>query len=165
MFDMKKIACGAVLAAAVSTGAAAQDFTNYGSVEGWNVFVDHKKESCVIEKSDEDMIVQMGLTKKKDMVYLGVFTKNQPGVEAGDMGDFIFDFDGDLFHGDVTAIDDKITEGYSGAYLTTNNPALIDDMANKNTFKAINKDVVFELSLEGSMKAMEMGRECLAAQN
>ena len=151
--------------AMVAGGAMAEErFSNFGMAEGWNVFVDHKRNSCVIEKADDDMVVQMGLTRDKKAAYLGVFTKAQPGVKGGDMGDYVFFIDDKAFHGKVTGIDDKITEGFTGAYLLTDNPDFVDSLAKGRVMKAVNEDTIFELSLDGSAAAIEMGRKCLAEQ-
>lgn len=161
----KAIATGTAFVMAVASGAMADErYSNYGSTDGWNVFVDHERNSCVMEKGDDDMIVQMGLTKDKSKGYLGVFTKNDPGVAAGDKGDFVFYLDDEVFHGKVTGIDDKITEGFSGAYLLADNPDFIAGVASKHVMKAVNEAQIFELSLEGTKKAMEMGRKCISEQ-
>ena len=77
MFTKKAATIGAAMMSVVLANAAAADtFTNYGQAEGWNVFVDVEKMSCLIEKSDDaGNVVQMGLTTDRSVAYVGVFTK------------------------------------------------------------------------------------------
>ncbi len=52
------------------------EFVNYGEESGWNIFVDKSRNTCLIERVDENTnVVQMGLTPDKDFGYMGVFTK------------------------------------------------------------------------------------------
>ena len=111
------------------------------------------------------MIVQMGVTKDKKLGYLGVFTPDPDNIEDGDLGDIILDIDGALYHSDAYGMKRNITQGYSGAYILANNPAFIDDLANRNTLKAIDHTRVFTMSLAGTKAAIEMGRACIAEQN
>lgn len=162
--NCQALICGAVFAAGFATTGAAETYSDFGTAEGWNVFVDHEQNSCLIERTEGDIHVQMGLTKGKDFAYIGVFTKGDSGLEPGNMGDFVFYLDEDTFHGDVTAFKTRAPEGYSGAYMLANNPNFISDVSSKNTFKAVNKDRIFEMSLHGAKEAIEMARECVAAQ-
>ena len=164
MFDFKRFAGGVVLATFAATAVAADTFVPYGEAEGWSIYTNTDDNTCVAERHDENgMIVQMGITRNHKMAYLGVFTKDQPGVTKGDKGDFIIDIDGELFHGDVTGMKGNITDGYSGAYILTDNPDFIEAVKTKNTLKAINADVIVEISLKGTAAAIDMGRECNAA--
>ena len=53
----------ALLGTLVATQASADDFALYGEVEGWKVYVDNEKHSCLIEAVDaQENVVQMGLT-------------------------------------------------------------------------------------------------------
>ncbi len=81
MRSLTLISCGAALAFAATT-ASAETFEKYGEVEGWKVFVDVEKNSCLIEKIDDlENVVQMGLTADKSAAYVGVFTKGETTVK------------------------------------------------------------------------------------
>lgn len=165
MNKLKAVMVGAAIAASTAFGASADTFKSYGSVGHWNVFVDETKGSCVIEtRQTEGLIVQMGLTKNKDLGYLGVFTQDPTDFKKGDKRELIIDLDGDVYTAESTAMKGNITPGYSGAYILANNPNFIADVANKQTLKAVDTERVFTLDLTGTKKAMMMGSECNAAQ-
>lgn len=167
MTKFKVIAGAIVLAAVATTGAATEAFTNYGAVEGWNVFVDTEKGTCLIERIDENSnVVQMGLTKKDHSIgYLGVFTLADFGLKKGKKTDIHVDIDGALYSGTSTEMKGNITDGYSGGYIRANNPQFISDLAKKYTMTVFPETVgTFTVDLKGTYKAMEMGRKCNAEQ-
>ena len=76
---MKRIlTLGAAIGLLTSTAAWAETFERYGEVEGWKVFIDNEKKSCLIEAVDgAENVVQMGLTEDRGVGYVGVFTQGQ----------------------------------------------------------------------------------------
>ena len=55
---------------------AGAEFTKWGEAEGWTVFVDQSRGTCLIERVDAaGNVVQMGLTSSHEFGYLGVFTQ------------------------------------------------------------------------------------------
>jgi len=159
---------GSLMIAAISaTAVAAETFTKYGAVEGWNVFVDNEKGTCLIERVDgSGNIVQMGLTKADHSIgYLGVFTKADLGIKKGKKEDIFVDIDGTLYSSTSTGLKGNITEGYQGGYIRANNPQFISDLAKKYTMTVFPEtEGMFVVDLKGTYKAMEMGRKCNAEQ-
>lgn len=176
MLGFKTIAGGISIAAITATLAMAADsdavlpgsggFTKYGEVEGWTVYVDIERKSCLIEAVDAaENVVQMGLTRDHSFGYLGVFSKGDTGVKKGKKSDIFIDIDGELFKSESTGIKGNITKGYSGGYILANNPAFIDAVAKKYTMTVFpDRDGAFVVDLTGTLKAMEMARKCNAEQ-
>ena len=167
MSNFKAIAGAFAFAAIAATGAAAETFTKYGAVEGWNVFVDNEKGTCLIERIDgAGNVVQMGLTKTDHSLgYLGVFTKADLGIKKGKKSDIFVDIDGTLYSSTSTGMKGNITEGYQGGYILANNPQFINDLAKKYTMTVFPDTTgTFVVDLKGTYKAMEMGRKCNAEQ-
>ena len=174
MVNFKTLTCGAAIAVFSATIAMASDpvppgddgFTNYGAVEGWNVFVDNEKKSCLIERADEGKsIVQMGLTADSEFGYLGVFTTGDVGIKKNEKSEIFIDIDGVLFSSTSTGMKGNITEGYSGGYILANNPVFIEAIAKKYVMTVFPGKVgAFQVDLKGTYKAMEMARKCNSEQ-
>lgn len=165
MSRFKTVSCVAAVAAISATCAFAQPgdagFTKYGEVEGWNVYVDNEKKSCLIERAGDDNVVQMGLTKDHQFGYLGVFAKGDTGVKKGSKEEIFIDIDGTLFSSTATGMKGNITKGYSGGYILANNPVFIDAVATKYTMTVFpEKEGMFTVDLKGTYKAMEAARKC-----
>lgn len=146
--------------------ADAGKFEGYGSVEGWSVFVDHDKKSCLTEAIDGDEnVVQMGLTKDRGVGYLGVFTKADIAIEK-DKKELVAVLLGEnLYIGEATGMRGNITEGYSGGYILSDDPQLVEDIAQQHTMVVFPEtSFAFEINLAGTKKAIEMARECNARQ-
>lgn len=59
--NLKTLATTVAAAAMTSTIAAAGTFEKYGEVEGWKVFKNNEKATCLMEKVDDaENVVQMG---------------------------------------------------------------------------------------------------------
>lgn len=174
MVNLKAIAYGATAAVFSATIAMAADpvppgddgFSSYGAVEGWNVFVDNEKKSCLIERVEEGKsIVQMGLTADAKFGYLGVFTAGDAGIKKGEKSEIFIDIDGVLFSSTSTGMKGNITEGYSGGYILANNPIFIEAVAKKYMMTVFpGKAGAFQVDLKGTYKAMEMARKCNSEQ-
>lgn len=149
-----------------ATTALAQDFQPYGSVEGWNIFVDTAKKSCLIEAVDAaENVVQMGLTKDRGVAYIGVFTKAETGIKKGDAGAIAILLGEKLFVGEATGMRGNITKGYSGGYVLTDDPAVVEAVAKEHEMIVFpEKAYTFAVNLTGTYKAIEMARECNAKQ-
>lgn len=174
MIKLKTALSVSAIAVGLATGAMAEDvvapgsdgFTKYGEVEGWNVYVDIERKSCLIENVDAAAnVVQMGLTADHSVGYLGVFSKNEAGVRKGQKEEVIISIDGNVYSSKATGMKGNITEGYSGGYILANNPAFISDLAKKYTMTVFPEtEAAFVVDLTGTYKAMEMGRKCNAEQ-
>ncbi|WP_146344998.1 hypothetical protein [Falsiphaeobacter marinintestinus] len=149
---------GCISASAVS----AQEFVKYGEAQGWTVFSEPSKKTCVAEIERDGLLVQMGVLKDS-LGYIGVFTK-EDDANLGETGnDLIIDLDDKTYHGPESVMH-KNSQGYSGAVITASNPEFIADIENKNTIKVVDTERVFTMSLAGTKAAIAMARECIAAQ-
>ncbi|MFT7593248.1 MAG: hypothetical protein ACI8R4_000561 [Paracoccaceae bacterium] len=162
MLNLKSIAAATVVATIAATSAGADTFKKFGEVDGWKVFIDSEKMSCLIEKVDEaENVVQMGLTTDRSLAYVGVFTKGETDLKAGDKEGVIIDIDGNLYLGAATAMRGNITKGYSGGYVLSDDPQFVEDIARKYVMTVFpQKAYVFAVNLEGTYKAIEMARDC-----
>lgn len=149
-----------------ATIALAQEFQPYGSVEGWNVFVDTAKKSCLIESVDAaENVVQMGLTKDRGVAYIGVFTKAETGIKKGEAEPIAILLGEKLFIGEATGMRGNITKGYSGGYVLTDDPSVVEAVAKEYEMIVFpEKAYTFAVNLTGTYKAIEMARECNAKQ-
>jgi hypothetical protein len=153
--------------AVVASTAQAQDYELYAEVEGWDVFVDNSDQTCLIQRISDAGVVQMGVWQKDPlMVYIGVFTKDATNLRDGAVGDLIIDIDGQLFTGQGVAVTKRITEGYQGGYVLSNDPAFLTDVAKRYVMTVYpNTEAAFQVSLDGTYAAMQSAMECNAAQS
>jgi len=172
MFDLSKAGLMAAVFALGATAAVASDdsilpkdnaeFMNYGEESGWNIFVDKSRNTCLIERVDENSnVVQMGLTPDKEFGYLGVFTRADMEFED-DRVELLMD--NKLYYGDTTAAPPNLADGYKGGYLLANNPDFVDDVMNRENMIVMPETTfAFEISLDGTKKAIEAARACNAS--
>ncbi|MBL4769033.1 MAG: hypothetical protein JKY94_15200 [Rhodobacteraceae bacterium] len=163
MSKLKKIASFVIATAFISTAATAADtFKKYGEVEGWTVYTDIEKKSCLIEAVDAaENVVQMGLTADRGVAYVGVFVKGKTKIKKGAKEAVVISLDGTLYFGEATGMRGNITKGYSGGYVLSDDPQFVDDIARKYVMTVFpEKDYAFQVDLKGTYKAIEMAREC-----
>lgn len=162
MSKIKMLAIGATAAVFSATYAAAGSFENYGEVEGWNVFVDKEKMSCLIEKSDDfGNVVQMGLMEDRSIGYLGVFTKGEIELKAGDKKAVAVLLGDNLYFGEAKGMRGNEALGLNGGYILTDNPQFVEDIAKQYTMIVFpEKTYTFVMDLTGTYKAIEMARKC-----
>ena len=162
MLNLKSIAAVAAIATIAATSAGADTFKKFGEVEGWKVFIDNQKMSCLIEKVDDaENVVQMGLTTDRSAAYVGVFTKGKTDIKKGDKEAVIIGIDDHLYVGEATAMRGNITKGYSGGYVLSDDPQFVEDIARKYVMTVFpEKAYGFAINLEGTYKAIEMARDC-----
>lgn len=158
--------CGAALLVTLPVLANADTFTPYGTVEGWNVYVDEEKKSCMVETVDEaENVVQMGLTRDRGVAYLGVFTKAETDIKKDETQMVAVLLGENIYTGEATGMRGNITKGYSGGYVLTDDPQMIEDIAQQYTMTVFpEKSYGFILDLAGTKKALEMARDCNQAQ-
>jgi hypothetical protein len=164
---MKTTACLlAVCAASLATTATADTFLKYGEVEGWKVFVDQEKKSCLIETVDaSENVIQMGLTQDRGVGYLGVFTKGETSIKQGETGAVAILIGENIYLGESTGMRGNITEGYTGGYVLSDDPQFAKDIAQQYTMTVFpEKEFAFVVDLTGTKKALEMARECSQKQ-
>jgi hypothetical protein len=169
----KQLASAAALATIAATSAYSADsdvlpkenaeFTNWGEVEGWTIFVDQSRGTCLIERVDaNENVVQMGLTASHEFGYFGVFTKAD--VKPKDNKVHLL-LDDKAYYGDTNAKTKNLAQGYKGGYILANNPNFVEDVMKKYTMTVYPDDAnSFEVSLDGTLKAIEEARKCNAEQ-
>ena len=164
MFNLKAFSVATVLAAVTATGVAAEEapFLKYGEVEGWGIFIDTAKSSCLIEKTDDlGNVVQMGLTKDRSIGYVGVFTTAETDIKKDDTQAVLISLDGNLYAGEAKGMRGNITKGYTGGYVLSDDPQFVDDLARKHVMEVFpEKAYGFSVNLAGTYKAIEMARAC-----
>ncbi len=145
-----------------STAAWADSFEKYGEVEGWKVFIDNEKKSCLIEAIDSaENVVQMGLTEDRGVGYVGVFTKAETDIKRGEKEGVAILLGDNLYVGEATGMKGNITKGYSGGYVLSDDPQFADDLAKQKVMAVFpEKSFGFTVDLTGTYKAMEMARAC-----
>lgn len=162
MTFMRPLAAAAVIACLTAPAAFADTFTKYGEVEGWNVYVDVEKKTCLIEAVDSaENVVQMGLTADRGVGYLGVFTKGETDIKAGDTEAVAILIGENLYLGEVRGMRGNITAGYSGGYVLSDSPQFVTDIAQQYEMVVFpEKEYAFSVDLTGTKKAIEMARAC-----
>ncbi len=135
------------------------EFVKWGEESGWNIFIDKSRNACLIERVDENAnVVQMGLTADKEFGYLGVFTQAE------------IEFDDDKVHllldekpyvGDAYLAPSNLSKGYKGGYILANNPDFVEDVQRRyNMIVMPEHSNSFEVSLDGTLKAIDAARVC-----
>ena len=67
----------------------------YGDdIEGWTVYANQTRGDCLIVRQDGPSSVQMGVTANQEVGYLGVFTKEDIGLQNGNTSDIFVSIDG-----------------------------------------------------------------------
>ncbi len=140
----------------------ADTFLRYGEVEGWKVFIDQDKKTCLIETIDDaENVVQMGLTEDRGVGYVGVFTKAKTNIKRGEKEAVAILIGDNIYLGEATGMKGNITKGYSGGYVLSDEPQFADDLAKKKVMIVFpEKEFAFSVDLTGTYKAMEMARKC-----
>ncbi|MBO9450331.1 hypothetical protein J7426_08705 [Tropicibacter sp. R16_0] len=152
-------AAACVLAA---TTAQAEKFEPYGAVEGWNIYADTEKKSCMIESKDDfGNVVQMGLTADRGVAYIGVFTQAETNIKKGDKEAVAIVLGDKIYVGEATGMRGNITKGYSGGYVLTDDPAVIEAVAKEYVMSVFpEKEYGFVVNLKGTYKAIEAAAKC-----
>ncbi len=162
MLNFKTIA-SAVLAAALSTTAASADtFEKYGEVEGWKVFIDNEKNSCLIEAVDAaENVVQMGLTEDRGVAYVGVFTKAKTRIKKDAKKAVVIAIGDNLYFGQSTGMRGNITKGYTGGYVLSDDPQFVEDLARQYVMVVFPDEAyTFAVDLAGTFEAIKMAKAC-----
>ncbi len=135
------------------------EFVKWGEESGWTIFIDKSRNSCLIERVDENTnVVQMGLTADKEFGYLGVFTKADIEFEDDKVHLLL---DEEAYVADSTAAPSNLASGYKGGYILANNPKFVEDVQRRyNMIVMPDSNFGFEISLDGTLKAIDAARVC-----
>lgn len=162
---------GALLATAMASVAWAEDplpksgddLTVFKQMGEWTIYADVTRGSCLAERVDsEGNAMQMGLTKDGSAAYLGVFTPAEVDFKRSDP--IAIAVDGKIFEGMSYGVRSKKLAGEQhGGYIITNNPDLIDAVANGSKLIAFPEKLgVFVVDLTGTKSAIDEIKTCSA---
>ena len=142
---------------------ASDVLVRYGDdVEGWTIYTNQTRGDCLIVRSDGPSSVQMGVTANQEVGYLGVFTKEDIGLQNGNKSEIFVSIDGQLYKGVATSTSGELKGGYSGGYILTDDPNFKRDVAKKYEMIVFPETKgTFVVDLKGTFKAMAAGRKCL----
>lgn len=170
--NIKQFLTSSALAALLAAPAVASDilpseedgFTQWGEVEGYTIYIDVAKNSCLAERVDESgNVLQMGLTEDKQFGYLGVFTlADIDALEDGE--EILLSLDGELFLAEARTKTGNLEDGYQGGYVLTNNPEFVE--AVQRSYEMVvfpEDDFAFIINLDGTFNAIEEARKCEAS--
>ena len=127
----------------------------------WTIYADATRGSCLAERvGPEGNVMQMGLTKNQADAYVGVFT---PAAMDFDRSQPIqIAVDGRVFEGKSHGIRSRKLGGeYFGGYIVTNNPDLVNAIAEGSELVAFpERRGLFVIDLTGTKAAIEEIRTC-----
>jgi hypothetical protein len=134
----------------------------YADVGDWTVYTNQTRGDCLIVREIGTGAVQMGVTANKEVGYLGVFTKEDIGLKNDTKSEIFVSIGGHLYGGLATSTHGELKGGYSGGYILTDDPNFKRDVAKKYEMIVFPETKgAFIVDLEGTYKAMAMGRKCL----
>src|SRR5689334_10228769 len=81
----------------------------YGEVGGWTIYQNQTRGDCLIVRSFGPSSVQMGVTANQDVGYLGVFTKEDIGLQNGTKSQVFISIDGRHYGGEATSTSGELT--------------------------------------------------------
>ena len=141
---------------------ASDVLVKYGEVEGWTIYANQTRGDCLIVRSFGPSSVQMGVTANQDVGYLGVFTKEDIGLQNGTKSKVFISIDGRHYSGAATSTSGELTRGYSGGYILSDDPKFKRDVAKRYKMTVFPETrAAFVVDLKGTYKAMAAGRKCL----
>lgn len=155
------LTAGGALASDGVLPSSDDDFTKWGEVEGFTIYQDAERQSCLAERVDEvGNVLQMGLTADHELGYLGVFTQADIGLTGGKEKIFL-SLDGNLYEGEAQQKSKHLPDGYTGGYVLSNDPEFISDVMKKYEMVVMPEHQgAFVVNLEGTFKAIEASRKC-----
>lgn len=141
-------------------------FVKWGEEEGWTIYADESRATCLIERVDEaENVIQMGLTEVRSVGYLGIFTKNDIDLKAGE-DPIVVAFDDALYTGIATTKTKNLPDGYKGGYVLTDDPEFVEKVQRKYEMILFpQKEYAIVVKLDGSLKAIEAARKCFKELN
>ena len=142
---------------------ASDVLVRYGDdIEGWTVYANQTRGDCLIVRQDGPSSVQMGVTANQEVGYLGVFTKEDIGLQNGNTSDIFVSIDGQLFKGVATSTSGELKGGYSGGYILTDDPKFKRAVAKRYEMTVFPEtEGTFVVDLKGTFRAMAAGLKCL----
>jgi hypothetical protein len=157
------VACAGIAWADSPIPKSGDSFTVYEEMAQWTVYADATSGSCLAERVDTaGNVMQMGLTRDQAAAYVGVFTAADMEFKAEQ--EIAIAVDGQVFVGEVHGIRSKtLSGGQSGGYVITNNPDLVNAIAEGQILVAFPEERgIFKVDLTGTKAAIAAIRACTA---
>jgi hypothetical protein len=160
--SLSAIAVAGIASAELPIPQSGDVLSMYKKIGEWTIYADETRGSCLAERVDsENNVMQMGITQDGGFGYVGVFTTAELDVE--DSQKIAIGVDGEIFVGDTHGIRSKQIKGgsHSGGYIVTNNPDLVNAIANGQILVAFpERTGAFIVDLTGTKAAIAEIRAC-----
>lgn len=155
------LSAGAALASDGVLPSSDSVFIKWGETEGWTIYKDETRESCLAERVDDaGNVLQMGLTADHAIGYIGVFTKADIGL-SDDKEKLLVAIDGNIYFGEAQQKSKHLADGYTGGYVVSNDANFITDVMKKYEMVVMPEhEGAFIINLDGTYKAIEESRKC-----
>ncbi len=142
---------------------SSDSLSEYKQMGEWTIYADATRGSCLAERvGPEGNVMQMGLTQNQSDAYVGVFTPAKMDFDRSQPIEIAVD--GQVFEGRSHGIRSRKLGGeYFGGYIVTNNPNLINAIAEGSELVAFpERKGLFVIDLTGTKVAIEEVRTCTA---
>lgn len=159
---MKKILASVGLSLALALPAVAADLVPWGQAGDWSILTDpDQKNACLVQTTYSDgTILRIGSLKKEEKAYMSSFNPAWVNAKMGKVFPVAFKLDDDLFAGEAKGV--KLGD-IPGAEIRFESLDFLLDLAKKHTMTIFVDDVqIVELSLDGSLEAIQQGLACQA---
>ncbi|AXI47121.1 hypothetical protein C1J03_14515 [Sulfitobacter sp. SK012] len=154
-----------VLAMATSVASASGTDTKVFETFGeWTIMIrSGDPVACYATRMGEDgSEVQIGVEPDLQGGYFAVYNSAWTHIKEGDVGSVEFNFGTSRFGGEAVG---KTENDIPGGYAFFDNPAFVEEFANRQTVKVIGTSgAVFEMDLTGTKKAVTGVLACQDAQ-
>lgn len=163
---MKKNYLAAITLATLTlaTPTFAQELTQWGHVEGWDVMVDPSLgNGCLIQAAYQDgSIVRIGFDRVNESAYVTAFNENWGEIVEGETYVVGFALDDEPYEGEAKGI---YLGGVPGADIAFTSDEFLFDLAKKYTMTLFNgENEVMAIDLAGSYAALGAAVECQEQQ-
>lgn len=139
---------------------ASDDIEFYRTASGWIVYKNVTRESCFATKKDDTQAIQMGLTKDKNVGYLGGFSTEYVPDNGAQFVEF--EVDGRPFTGTAVDVSRSLNEGFKGAYVLVNNPNFVDSVRYSYEMAVhLEKSTNVIMNTSGAYYAMYEAEQCM----
>ena len=137
-------------------------FKKWGQADGWTLYVNETRNDCVAERIDNNgNVLTMGVTSDRELGYIGIFTRADLGLKSG-KDTIKVSIDDRMYEGPSRTVT-HLANGYTGGYLLGNRPVFIEDVMKQYEMVVHpGEENSFTISLDGTLKAVEAARECVA---
>ena len=155
----------AIFAVAAATAASAEELITWGEVSGWAILIDPSVgNGCLMERQfEDDTLVQFGTVPNRNGGFFAAYNPDWTDIEDGATGTIKFEFPKIRFTGEVVGV---AKEGLYGGYAFFDNPNVTLEFGkNKNIIIIGELGRTINVSLTGTMKAIQAVKQCQSEQS